>query len=141
MSFTYDPSTQTGLIRLMIGDTTQASANFTDEEIQAVLNFSTLQTSGPMVPFGAGSPANDVLCYTCANLLDSLASKKASKLNNIVLGSLKIDETSKVAALKDQAQRWRDAVENMPAWGVAEENLSTFNELQIIRNWVMRTEV
>jgi hypothetical protein len=141
MSFTYDVSTQTGLIRLMIGDTVQGSANFSDEEILATMNMALIQTSGPSVPFGTGVPANDVLCYTCANLLDSLAARFASKLNNITLGSLKIDETSKVNALKEQAQRWRDIVENMPAWGIAEENLSTFNELQIIRNWVMRTEV
>lgn len=141
MSFTYDLTTQVGQIRLMIGDVVQAGANFSDEEIAATLNIASVQTGGPAIPFGSGIPCNDILCYTCANLLDSLASRFAMGLNNVTLGSLKIDETSKVNAIKEQAQRWRDVVENMPAWGIIEENLSGFNELTIIRNWVMRNEV
>lgn len=140
MSFSYDLTTQVGQIRLMIGDTAQGTANFSDEEVAATLNIAAVQTGGPAIPFGTGIPCNDALCYTCANLLDSLAARLSSRLNNVTLGSLKIDETSKVKAIMDQAQRWRDVVDNMPAWGIAEENLSGFSELQIIRNWVMRTE-
>ena len=39
------------------------------------------------------------------------------------------------------AQRCRDAGNNLPAWGIIEENLCGFNEMVIIRNWVLRTEL
>jgi hypothetical protein len=29
----------------------------------------------------------------------------------------------------------------LPAWGIIEENLCGFNEMVIIRNWVLRTEL
>lgn len=143
MSFTYDVTTTNGLIRLMIGDTVSASANFQDEELNALLNLTQSQISGPVVPFGAATLTNDLLCYTCASALDALAARVAASPNGqtIQIGDYKLTGKDQVGLLKDQAQRWRDVVEQMPAWGIGEENLSGFNELTIIRNWVLRTEV
>jgi hypothetical protein len=38
------------------------------------------------------------------------------------------------------AARFRELDENTPAFGVAEENVSQFNELDIIKNYIQRTE-
>jgi hypothetical protein len=142
--FSYDVTQPIGLIRLMLGDTDQTKVNFQDEELNALLNLVTSQVSGPTVPFGSGgSLTNDVVCFTCAAALESLAAKIAASANGRTyqLGDFRITGKDQVTSLQEQATRWRAAVENAPAWAIVEENNSGFNELTIIRNWVLRTEV
>jgi hypothetical protein len=124
MSTSLDATTTTGQMRYLIGDTDLTKANFQDEDLAAIFNLS---------PDGS-------LYLACALALDSLANKAASKLNNIVLGTLKIDQTSKVAALKAAAAGFRDLEYNTPAFAIIEDNLSSMNELLIIRNRILRTE-
>lgn len=122
MSFSLDITTDIGKIRYLIGDITSATANFQDETLSAFLTLS-------------GS-----VYLSCALALDSLAATAATNLNDIVLGSLKINETSKVQELRAQAQAFRELEYNTPQFDVAEENLSGFNELEIIRNNILRTQ-
>jgi hypothetical protein len=123
MSFSLDINTDIGKIRFLIGDTVQASANFQDETLTGFLSLT-----------------SSSIYLTCALALDALANAAATNLNDIVLGSLRINETSKVERLRAQAQAFRDLEYNTPAFDVAEENLSGFNELEIIRNNILRTQ-
>jgi hypothetical protein len=123
-TYTKDITTLTGKIRYLVGDTDMTSPNFSDEELQGFYS---------LTPDGS-------IYLACALALDSLASSAAINLTNVTLGTLKIDETSKVEELKLQAARFRDLEYNTPAFAVVEENLSSFNELGIIRNFILRTE-
>jgi hypothetical protein len=123
--FSLDITTQIGQMRYLIGDTDSTKPIFQDEELTGILNLAPDQS----------------LYLACALALDAVASKAANKLNNIVLGTLKIDQTSKVQALRDQAQRFRELEYNTPAFVEIEQNLSNMNEMVIIRNFIMRTEI
>lgn len=110
-------------LRFLIGDE-GSERNFTDDQLQVLLDL------------------NDGSLYLSAAVaLEKLAAKAASGLTDITLGSLRINEASMVRALQDQASRFRTLEYDTPAFAVAEENLSGFNELTIIRNWILRTEI
>jgi len=144
MSFSYDVTTTIGQMRLLIGDIGSASPNFQDEELQTVLNITAGMESGPIGFFGnAPVPPNQLLLLACANAIDALASRVGSFANgqSVTIGDYKITGKDQVKALQDIAQRFRDAVNNLPAWGIIEENTCGFNEMVIIRNWVLRTEL
>jgi hypothetical protein len=123
--FTADITTTVGQVRYLIGDTDPAKPIFDDATIQGFNNIAPDQS----------------LYLTCALASDAMAALAAKKLNDIVLGPLKIDQTSKVKALQEQATRFRNLEYNTPAFAVIEENLSGFNELTIIRNFILRTEL
>src|ERR1700756_5186002 len=139
MSFSYDVTTTTGQMRLMIGDTVQASANFSDEELAAIQNVVSAMESGPTSFFGTVQVSqNELLLLSCAQAMDALASRTAAGVSgqSITIGDYRLVGKDQVKALQDIAQRFRDAVNNLPAWGIIEENTCGFNEMVIIRNWV-----
>lgn len=140
--FTYDITTTTGKIRFLVGDIASASPNFQDEEIQAVMNITAGQLQGPLFQFGDDVSGNEVLFYVCASLLDALAARVASSNNGRTyrISDFELTGKDQVAAIQDAAQKFRDAINNMPAWGIIEENNCGFNELTIIRNWILRSE-
>lgn len=146
MSFSYDVTTTIGKMRLLIGDTINTSAipcDFQDEELQAILNVVSGMLAGPQGFVSANIPQNEVLLLACAQAMDALASRTAAGQTgqSITRGNYKLVGKDQVTALQAAAQRFRDAVNNLPAWGIIEENLSGFNELVIIRNWILRTEL
>ena len=81
--------------------------------------------------------------FACATTMDALASRTAGggAGQSVTIGDYKLVGRDQVKAIQDIAQRFRDAVNNMPAWGITEENTCGFNEMVIIRNWVLRTEL
>lgn len=144
MAFTYDVNTLTGQMRLLIGDTIAASASFQDEELAAIQNVVLAMEVGPRGFFGDYSVSqNELLLLSCAQAMDSLASRVSASGGGqtIQIGDYRVSGKDQVKAIQDIANRFRDAVNNLPAWGIIEENLSGFNELTIIRNWVLRTEM
>ena|ERR1700688_4151476 len=144
MSFSYDVTTTTGKIRLMIGDMVQASAYFQDEELQAIQNVISGMESGPQGFFGtAAIPQNELLMFSCAAAMDALAARVSASASgqSVKIGDYQVSGKDQVKALQDIAQRFRDAVNNLPPWGIIEENTCGFNEMVIIRNWVLRTEL
>ena len=124
MPNTLDPTTQIGQVRYLVGDTNIVAPSFSDAEITGFINMAPDQST----------------YLACALILDSMASTVAASLNELQMGYLRIQETAKFTALKTQADRFRDLEYNTPAFAVAEENLSGFNELNIIRNFILRTE-
>ena len=131
MSWTLDITTNWGKVRYLIGDITQATASFTDEELQGFLTF-----SGMTAPDGQTQSIFLAAALAC----DSMASQVARTMEKFAIGDYDNDESKKYDALKNQAQKFRDLEYNTPAFAVAEENLSGFNELEIIRNFILRTE-
>jgi hypothetical protein len=145
MSFTYSlpPTGMVDQMRLMIGDTNSSSPNFQDEELQSIANVVSGMESGWQTVSDSAIPQNELLLLSCATAMDCLASRKAgsSSGQSVTIGDYKLVGKDQVKALQDIGQRFRDAVNNMPAWGITEENLCGFNEMVIIRNWVLRTEL
>jgi hypothetical protein len=147
MAFTYDVTSNIGQMRLLIGDTTNlptAPADFQDEELQAMLNLTAGMIAAPSSFFGGGSiPQSEILLLACAQAMESLASRTSMGQTGQTKtqGNIKLVGKDQVAAMHAAAQRFRDAVNNLPAWGIIEENTCGFNELVIIRNWVLRTEL
>jgi hypothetical protein len=133
MTATYDLSSTAGKMRLLLGDTDLTAVTLTDEELTGIYQLtSTLNEA---------SEGYEILLLSCAMALDSIAAKAAIISNDIVLGSLTLADRYKVQELRAMAKQFRQAVEEMPAFAISEENLSGFNELTIIRNYVLRTEV
>jgi hypothetical protein len=143
MSATYNLATVTGQMRLMTGDTNLTSPNFQDEELQLIMNVTSGMESGWQTISDSAIPQNELLLLACATVMDALASRTAGGGGgqSVTIGDYKLVGKDQVKAISDIAQRFRDAVNNLPAWGIVEENLCGFNEMVIIRNWVLRTEM
>lgn len=108
-------------VRTLIGD--QGSTLFTDAEIQLFL-----------------TTTNNSLYMSACLACNSLAAKVGSNLQEVRMGDF-VDSSGKnqVTALRAQADAWKQLEYDTPAWAVIEENLSDFNALIIIRNFVLRT--
>lgn len=145
MSFTYDVTTTTGQMRLLIGDTSSTAPNFQDEELAAIQTVvASMQLGWQTISDSSSIPQNELLLLSCAQAMDSLASKVAASPAGQTIqigGDYKLTGKDQVQKIQDMAQRFRDAINELPAWGIIEENLSGFNEMTIIRNWVLRTEM
>lgn len=146
MSFTYalPPVTVVDQMRLLIGDTNSANPNFQDEELATIANMVAGMESGWSTIQGVSVPQNELLLLSCAQAIDSLAARVAGSTAGQSIqigGDYKLTGKDQVQKLQDMAQRFRDAVNNLPAWGIIEENTCGFNEMVIIRNWVLRTEL
>lgn len=126
--------TSIGTVRLLIGDT--LSAAFTDDQIQTFLDLRSIE---------AGT--NDQYYMAAYLALKSLAAQLTVKLRaggtSVKIGDY--ETTTDVAglskAITDQAQGYWDLVNNTPAFAIAEDNVSQFNELIIIKNWIFRTQL
>ena len=136
MSFTYNVQSMTGMMRLLIGDTNVNAPNFQDEELQSIANVISGMESGWSTIASGGIPQNELLLLSCAQAMDSLAARVAASPagQTIQMSDYKLTGKDQVQKLQDMAQRFRDAVNNLPAWGIVEENLCGFNEMVIIRN-------
>lgn len=143
MSFTYVVSTMIGSMRLLIGDTNAAAPYFQDEELQQIANIVAGMESGWSTVAGSAIPQTELVLLSSAQAIDCLATKLAAGPagQTITLNDYKLTGKDQIQKLQDMAQRFRDAVNNLPAWGIIEENLCGFNEMVIIRNWVLRTEL
>lgn len=141
--FTYDLTTTVGKMRLLLSDTNPESPQFQDEELQAFQDVTSMQVAGPSSFFGGGDiPQAELLLLSCAQAMDALATKVAATHGSTyTIGDFSVAAKDQVLSLQGQGQKFRDAVYNLPAWGIIEENTCGFNELVIIRNWVLRTEL
>lgn len=106
------------------------SSLFTDEQIQLFLDQE------------ASSSGIDQIRLAAADGLDLLGAKSAqSSSTSLRLGDYSEGSKDQSKSFQDQAQRMRDLVYNTPAFAIAEQNLSSFNALEIIRNFILRNEI
>jgi len=124
MAFNYDVATDAGKVRLLCQDVIQATAWFQDADIQAMLDLN------------LGS-----VRLAAAQACDGIAARLAPSSNKTVIGDYQIDTSEVYKAFLSLAERLREDEYNLPAFGTVEEPLSGFNELMIIRNWVLRTQI
>ncbi len=85
MTFTYDPTDPVGQVRRLIGDRSEATQVFSDEEIEAEL----VSASTPL--------------RAAARLLLSIASDKAKCNNLFQIGDIKLDPSKKAEQLREIA--------------------------------------
>lgn len=113
-------------VRTLIGD--QNSAAFTDAEISMFNGLALVNGPGAEYFFAASMALN------------SLASKKGSNLTEVRIGDF-LDSSGKnqVTALLAAAEEYKKMYYETPAFAIAELNVSDFNALIIIRNFVLRT--
>lgn len=104
MTFSYELATDVGKIRLLLSDTVQADAYFTDEEISTFL---TLEASSVKRAAALG--------------LETIASNEALVLKVIKTLDLETDGAEVAKALREHAQDLRDqADEGEDGWDIAE---------------------
>ena len=112
-------------VRVLVGDNDSSDYDFTDAEIQTFLD-----------------AANGAIFLACAICCDTAATLIGRHLQESKIGYFTdYSGRHQAAALRTQADAWRQLEYDTPAWAVIEENTCGFNELIIIRNWVLRTEM
>lgn len=122
MAFNYDITTDAGKVRALIGDTDITNPQFTDDEVAAFLLLN-----------------NGSLLLAAADALDAMAAKAARGASITKLGDYQLDTTDAATQLQSLAEKLRDREYNTPAFAVVEDNVSGFSELEIIRNYLLRT--
>lgn len=128
MTFTYDLSTDIGKVRLIISDTVQAKAIFTDEEINAFLSMNESNVK-----------------LAAAGALDTMASSQAMILKVIRLLDLSTDGAAVARALREHANQLRSDADKADAndgglFDYAEMVTNDFTARQRLRNQVLRGE-
>lgn len=129
MAFTYDPTTDVGKVRMIIGDKDEAYVMFQDDEISAFLDL-----NGESVKRAA------------AAALDTIASDQTLKLKVIRLLDLSTDGAGVARSLREHADRLRveadvaDAAEEGGLFDYAEMNLNAFTRRARVVNQAMRND-
>lgn len=98
MSFTYDLTTSVGQVRLLVPDRVAAYANFTDEEIGALLTLN----------------EGDVR-YAAADCCDTIGSNEAMILKVTTLLDLSVDGTRLAAEMRARATTLRAVADSLAA--------------------------
>ena len=107
MAWTFDPTTDRGRVRLLIGDDDTDNQIFQDASIDAFLAL-----EGDVVKLGA------------AAALEAIASKQAYIQKVMKVGDLTTDGAKLAQALRELAANWRAQVEDEPAYDIAEWSIS-----------------
>ncbi len=128
MSFTYDINlgTNRDKVRRMIRDTDTLNPDrqlYPNETITAILTGTTQD-----------------LFLAAAELLEGLVVNAALLHKAEKIGDFTTDTKGMATALMAMAKYYRSLSEDAPAFDFAEMNLSTFNELELIVNDVLRTQ-
>lgn len=121
MSFSYDPSTPVGLVRLQIADTVSSGHTFEDEEISAFL----------------GLTANNTT-RAAARALRAIASNKALLANHLKVLDIDIDNTDAAKSLIALAKEMEAADDESGAFAIAEMDLGLFSRRELIWNSLLR---
>jgi hypothetical protein len=125
VSFSYDPTTDAGRVRLLVADTIEQSPKFTDAEIATFLTI------------GGGR-----VLLAAAQALESLAARRATD-TRIVPEGQETGGTPVSAELRRLAQRYRDQDAADPTgagFDIAEIDLDDFARRQIWINRALREQ-
>lgn len=122
-------------LRLLIND--QASAEFTDGEIQGFLDAAAKVES---IAAGTTISGNGNVILAAYLATQSLVVKYASvETRSVSIGGFQTSiGRSQVRMLEQQAARWYELYLNTPAFAIAEENNTDYNQLMMIRNSILR---
>ena len=127
MSFTYDPASPAGQVRLLTGDRDQATALFADAEIQAFLDLN----------------AGDVR-LGAAQAIDQIAANEAYIQGRILLDNLQTDGPRLAEQLRAQAAELRRQVyegdPNDAGFAIAEQVFDPFTAREEFVNQALRQQ-
>ena len=123
MSFTFDNTDNTGKVRALIGDTTEATALLSDEEIAVYLSLT----------------SNDLL-KSAAMGLRAIVQKLVSAAKKERAGDYETDNRQNTTAMLDLAKHYETLADSAPADAQVTEILTDFNYDQELVNRVLRNE-
>lgn len=123
MSFTYSLSTDIGKVRNLVGDTTQASAQLSDEEISAFL-----------------SQSQSNIFASAALACRALATRHALKATSKSAGNYSENKSGIYKAYLDMAKNFEELALSDPADAQVEIITTDFNYNQILVNKTLRGE-
>ena len=112
MAFTYDPATDRGYVRLLLGDTNLLSEIFSDAEIDAYLS---RNDDAPLLAAAAGA--------------DAIGASELMIQKVITILDLKTDGAKVAAEWRQKAIQWRDLYESGQA--ADDEALEAFDWAEI----------
>lgn len=115
-------------IRLLIADPSGADQDFSDAQVQEFLDLNAFYSG------------NDLLLMAAAMGCEAKAALLAGQASSVKIGDYTEQFKQNDTSLQAQADRYRKIVTDTPAFATVEENLSDMSALQIIRNFVLRTE-
>jgi hypothetical protein len=148
MSFTYNFDTAPTLstVRLLIADTVEASAIFTDEEINQILYITSSQAlfvSSMANPMGNGTQVPPVpqvysVYRAAAMLLKSIASNSARLSSITQLLDVHLSPQAAASALRAQADSYIEMEENSGQFAIAEWVNDAFSARQRIVKQLFR---
>jgi len=121
MSYTYDTATDNGKVRLLIQDTTETTAAFSDEEIAIFL-----------------SMESNVIRSAAALALEALAADRAKLAKRQRTMNTDKDTRGAAKELREQAASLRASEANAPAYGQAEVNNGELTAIEITSNRITR---
>jgi hypothetical protein len=120
VAFTFDPTTERGQVRLIIGDDVEATAVFTDAKIDAFL---TMEGS---------------VKRAAAAALDRLATSEAYIQKVLKVGDLTTNGAATAKAIREHAALLREQDESEPAFDFAEMAVTDFAAREILLNDALR---
>ncbi|MBI4708238.1 MAG: hypothetical protein HY761_10010 [Candidatus Omnitrophica bacterium] len=123
MAFTFDPTTNLGKVRFLIGDMTDSGHVFEDATINAAISF----TSSDLYAAAA-------LC------LYSLSASKALLAKRKAAGKYSEDLTAIAKECRETAKAYEEKSRSIPSEAQAEQFLTDFNYNQILQNKALRDE-
>ncbi len=121
MTWTYDPTTSRGQVRLLCTDTDAANQIFSDAEIDTFLTLEDSEVKG-----------------AAALALETIASQEALILKCLKVGDVTTDGAKLAKTLMDRASRLRADVDGVATFDWAEQTLTSFAAEQILWNDALR---
>lgn len=141
----YDPTTQIGMVRLLIADTSDPPNQiFTDTEVQVALNINSsafLYVSGQAAPTALGVQvpyAVTSIWRAAATLLRSLAGSRARLSRVVQLLDVKLSDKDIALSLRELASEWEEREDNSGSHAIAEIVVNEFSARERLVNQLMR---
>ena len=129
--------TQIDQVHLLTGD--PGAVLFTDDQIQAFLDMTTMQAvPGPWPNAGPAAPSTLLAAALACDCLAVMTMANAGGVTTVKIGDY--SQTLDAAKFTALAEQYRKVEYETPAFDIVEDDLSYFNALQIIRNYILRTE-
>jgi hypothetical protein len=125
MSFTYDPTTDLGKVRLLIPDTDSTNPIFTDAEITAFFQIQQMQFQSSMFfspPGGRNLPSSPVSLLRVAALAIGVIAGNQAKLSQITqILDVHLSPDKAAQQLREQAREYRCIDDEAGAFAIIEQ--------------------
>lgn len=121
MSFSYDPTTQVGQVRLLCSDIDPSNPLFQDEDLTAFLNLE-----------------QGYVRYAAAQALEVMAASEVMVQKRIKLLDLETNGPAQSTELRQLAKALRQSEENMAAFAIAEQVQNPFSARERIYKQFLR---